>query len=441
VSFSEETIRSDVSRVLVVGAGYVGLTTAVGLAWLGHEVTCLEIDTEKVEDLSRGKAPIAEPLLEDLMTKHLSEGNLRFVSELDLSTARSEFVFVCVNTPALPEGSADLSAVKFVSKRYSEALVEDGVLVIKSTVPPGTASSLKSIVRGGIGVVSNPEFLRQGSAVADFQNPDRIVVGSEFREHADKVAGLYSQLKVAVVFGDHISAEITKYASNAILASRISFVNELSQICDRSGASIGKVIEGMAFDPRIGGAFLKPGPGWGGACFPKDVSALQATARELGLDLPLIESVNRSNASTQANLVRKISSLQPKKPSTIGVWGLTSKAGTDELRYSPAMKIAQLLLIEGHSILAYDPTLSGRRLSPQEGITLLEDSKSVIDQADSLVVLTEWSEFADFIPEPGAYTGKPVLDTRGVLKASTWGLSGANFSSFGNADQNNSALV
>ena len=418
-------------KIAVYGAGYVGLTTAVGLAWLGHEVTCVDVNPDRVASLKRGEVPIAEPLIPDLLKKLVRNGKLQFLTQLGLGEREVEFAFVCVNTPQLADGSADLSSVVVASQAASLHLQPDGLVVIKSTVPPGTCRKIQEVLGPEVGVVSNPEFLRQGSAMSDFQNPDRVVIGSSSSVHSHRVLSLFAKLSPNAILTDTTSSEITKYAANAMLASRISFVNEVAEFCEVSGASVSHVLSALALDPRIGSKFLSPGPGWGGACFPKDLAALQAEVKKHDLALPLIESISKSNSATQSRLISKILLLNTAGNKNIGVWGLTSKAGTDELRDSPAMAIVAKLVELGYSVLAYDPAVSEKSLFPFSSVKIAGSAYEVLENSRLLIVLTEWEEFSEFKPSWHQAGDTKVLDTRGVLSAENWREIGVNIHQFG----------
>lgn len=422
---------SKTRKIAVYGAGYVGLTTAIGLASLGHEVTCVDVNPDRVASLKRGDVPIAEPLIPDLLKKFLRKGKVQFVTQLVLGDREFEFAFVCVNTPQLADGSADLSSVVVASQAALLHLQPDGLVVIKSTVPPGTCRQIQDILGPKVGVVSNPEFLRQGSAMRDFLNPDRVVIGSSSSGDSHRVLSLFAKLSPKAILTDTTSSEIAKYAANAMLASRISFVNEIAEFCEAAGASVSHVLSALALDPRVGSKFLKPGPGWGGACFPKDVAALQSEAKNHRLTLPLIESISKSNTATQSRITNKILLLNPKGNKHIGVWGLTAKAGTDELRDSPAIAIVTKLAELGYSVLAYDPAVDQKTSLPFASLKIASSPGEVLEKSRLLIVLTEWAAFSEFRPSWNQAVDVKVLDTRGVLSKEIWREKGVNVHQFG----------
>ncbi|SDJ50826.1 UDPglucose 6-dehydrogenase [Lentzea albidocapillata subsp. violacea] len=392
-------------RIGVVGAGYVGLTTAACLAHLGHDVVCADVDEAKVERLRRNEVDLVEPGLAELLEQHDIEFTTVFPREVD-------FLFVCVPTPSGERGEADLTAVHDVVAQVRE----DTVLVLKSTVPVGTAQGVAHRP-----TVSNPEFLREGHAVEDFLRPQRVVVGSADREAARRVAELYGD--VPVVLTDNTTAELIKYACNSFLAVKLSFVNTLAELCEHVGADIDGVTEGMRLDERIGAAFLRPGPGWGGSCLPKDTRALLTTARDQDVEFATL----RAAVDTNDHQVRRIA--QMIEGDRIGLLGLTFKAGTNDLRDSPALAIARLL--DGE-VSAYDPAIS----HDVDGITVVGTPEELADGRDVLVVLTEWPEFAELDwPALADRMTTPVLvDTRGVVPAAKVREAGFRLVSVGHPD-------
>ncbi|KJK41233.1 UDP glucose 6-dehydrogenase [Lentzea aerocolonigenes] len=386
-------------RIGVIGAGYVGLTTAACFAHLGHRVICADNDETKIEALNAGEITLHEPGLRELVVEGLHSGNLRFVT--GSTTSDADFTFVCVPTPTGADGAADLSAVE-------EVLGElDHGVVLKSTVPVGTA------VRHP-GVVSNPEFLREGHAVEDFLRPQRIVVGARTERQAHEVAELYAATGAPTVLTDNTSAELVKYASNCFLALKLSYVNTLAELCEHLDADITGVTEGMRLDDRIGASCLQPGPGWGGSCLPKDTLALLATAKSAGVDFATVEAAVSTNWHQPHRVVdrirREVGKLDGAK---IGLFGLTFKAGTNDLRDSPALVVAALLAQEGVELKAYDPCVS----DDQPDIKTATSAAEAAEDADMLVVLTEWPEFAELDwPELADTVRHPrIFDTRNVL--------------------------
>jgi UDPglucose 6-dehydrogenase len=390
-----------VPRIGVVGAGYVGLTTAACFAHLGHDVVCADADAAKIEALRAGEVPLHEPGLRDLI-QHNRE-RLEFVTSNTPALSDVDYAFVCVPTPTGPDGAADLSAVDAV---LSEAPRETQ-LVLKSTVPVGTAA------RYG-GVVSNPEFLREGHAVEDFLRPQRIVVGAQDERVAHGVAELYAATNAPVVLTDNTSAELVKYASNCFLAVKLSYVNTLAELCEHLGADIDGVMEGMRLDDRIGGSCLAPGPGWGGSCLPKDTLALLATARSAGVDFATVEAAVSTNRHQPHRVVDRIrAEAGPLAGRRIGLLGLTFKAGTNDLRDSPALVVAQLLAQEGALLSAYDPCVRGNR----KNVAVFDTAAEAAADAEILVVLTEWPEFAelDWPDLAQRMANRLILDTRNVV--------------------------
>ena len=342
------------SEIVVIGAGYVGLTSSVCLAHLGHNVTCVDIDSNKVDLLTRGEVPIYEARLPELLQEGQGKESLRFTTELEAAVSASEFIFLCLPTPQEPDGNADISAVVSVVNQICPTLAPGSIIINKSTVPIGTSAQLiQAIGRTDISLVSNPEFLREGVAVTDFLQPDRILIGASDREAAEKVAGLYQAIDAPVIHVDLASAETIKYATNSFLATKVSFVNALAAVCEAVGADIESVTRGLGSDQRIGSRFLQPGPGWGGSCFPKDMEALITTASAAGYEFDLLRAVVKANEQQFDRLVAKIEDLVTGdlSNSTIGVLGLTFKAHTDDMRNSPALAIVQRLASKGLSLI------------------------------------------------------------------------------------------
>ncbi|SDG58089.1 UDPglucose 6-dehydrogenase [Lentzea fradiae] len=386
-------------RIGVIGAGYVGLTTAACFAHLGHHVTCADVDEAKIAALAAGEVWLHEPGLTGLVAEGLGNGRLEFVTGSELSDV--DFTFVCVPTPTGAGGAADLSAVEDVLGRATTPVV------LKSTVPVGTASRYP-------GVVSNPEFLREGHAVEDFLRPQRIVVGAEDERRAHDVAELYAGTGAPVVLTDNTSAELVKYASNCFLALKLSYVNSIAELCEHLGADIGGVTEGMRLDDRIGASCLAPGPGWGGSCLPKDTLALLETARSAGVDFATLDAAIGTNRRQPQRVVERLRAEVGELAGTrIGLLGLTFKAGTNDLRDSPALVVAGVLVREGAELRAYDPCVRHDR----PGITVTGTAGEAADGVDALLVLTEWPEFAELDwPDLAARTRNPLIfDTRNVV--------------------------
>ena len=412
------------SRVGVVGAGYVGLTTAACFAHLGHDVVCADVDAAKVARLAKGEVPILEEGLDELVAHGLASERLRFVVGTAAAAIDAEFVFLCVQTPQGDDGSADLGAVDEAARAIAPVLAPGAIVINKSTVPVGTTVRVDRVLReagavADVGVASNPEFLREGTAVRDFLHPSRVVVGAEDTAVATRVTDLYKGVQAPIVVTDPVSAEVVKYASNAFLATKVSFVNAIANICEAVHADVREVVLGMGYDPRIGFEFLHPGPGWGGSCFPKDTAALLHTADQAGYDFELLRGVVAVNAEQQARMVEKVrqacgGTLEAKR---VAVWGLTFKANTDDLRDSPAIAITTQLLEEGATVCAYDPRSGEAAARLVSGLEVAHDPYAACEAADVLAVLTEWDEFRwlDFSRVGDAMRSPTIVDTRNLL--------------------------
>jgi UDPglucose 6-dehydrogenase len=405
-------------QVAVVGLGYVGLTTAVGLAQLGHRVLGFDVDESKVGSLSAGESPIYEDGLEKALESLIQSSGLSFTNSLDaVKDFRPEFIFVCVATPQDESGAADLTILNSVTTQLAAIAVANSVIVTKSTVPVGTGQRIaKSIDRSDLFVASNPEFLREGTAMKDFMEPDRIVVGSNNPEAAMRVLDLYAAIDAPKLQTGLESSELIKYAANAYLAMRLSFTNEIAALSEKANANVEQVLNGMGLDKRIGTAFLKPGPGWGGSCFPKDTNALVAIAKGFDSRLPLVESAIASNKAALARSIDAIEDLVGGDLSnkTVGVWGIAFKANTDDTRDSPALIIIESLINRGAAVQAYDPIA----IAPERaGFVMKGSALDAAAGADVLAVLTEWPEFADVSPERVAdvMNDSIVYDARRIL--------------------------
>jgi UDPglucose 6-dehydrogenase len=416
------------AKIAIIGTGYVGLASAVGFAHLGHDVVGIDVDKAKIAKLSSGQSPIFEKDIEVFLKKSLKKKKIVFTSDYS-KVASSQFVFLCLPTPQLEDGAADISFILESTKMLSRHLKKSSTVVIKSTVPVNTWKLVKeSISRDDVAVVSNPEFLREGTALQDFFKPDRIVVGCTDEVKATEVAKLYKAKKAKVVFTDNTSAEIIKYASNSFLAIKLSFVNEIAAYAESTDANALEVLNAMGLDKRIGKDFLKPGPGWGGMCFPKDVSALKESAREKNVPIPLLDAALESNLKAHARIVDKCKkalggSLKDKK---ISVWGLSFKANTDDTRFSPAISVIELLLSQGAQIKAFDPIVkSVKNLS----IEVSTDVKKNVLGADAIVLLTEWQEFKEIDPKKIAdlLNQKIIIDSRNLLQKNKWEKAGFVF--------------
>ena len=417
------------SKIAVIGTGYVGLTTSIGLASLGHKVIGYDLDPAKVEMLQAGQLPIHEPGLGEILTAGIESGNLQITSVLSEAVSEADFVFTCVPTPQDEDGSADLSYVISASAAMKEFLKPGAVVVTKSTVPVGSAQVVEDAIgRSDVDVASNPEFLREGAAVHDFNHPDRIVVGARSTEVAQKVMDLYSKIDCPKILTSQATAELIKYASNSFLAIKLSYVNDIAALCEAVGADSQEVLHGMGLDTRIGNRFLEPGPGWGGSCFPKDAKALESIASNLGVGLPLITSAIASNEAAHKRVADRVTdalggSLSGK---TIAVLGLTFKANTDDTRESPAIAVIEHLVQGGAKVVAYDPMVTKYELA---SLSLADSAVAAASGADALVVLTEWPVFrtVDSAEILQAMTGNVVVDTRRVLDQAKWQAAGAVF--------------
>ena len=387
------------SRLAVVGAGYVGLTTAACFADLGNDVAVLDIDEVRVRQLRRHRLPFYEPGLHELVERNARAGRLEFTGSYPSAIASAEFAFLAVSTPEGEGGQADVRAVEAAATSIAEAQTGELVIVNKSTVPIGTGDLVSRIIdrhngRHPTAVVSNPEFLREGSAVTDFMNPDRIVIGAHDIAAADRVARLYAPLAAPVLITDLYTAEMIKYASNAFLATRISFINEIASIAERVDADIKVVAEGMGLDRRIGPHFLDAGIGFGGSCFPKDVKALAAIAEKFDYHPELLNAVMEINRDQRRRAVEKLREcLGTLRNQVVGLLGLAFKPNTDDLREAPSLEIAALLMERGAQVRAYDPAAGNRAKTLLPEIEYRRDAYAVARGADGLIVVTEWNEF------------------------------------------------
>ena len=399
----------------MIGTGYVGLTTGACFAHLGHDVVCADIDVDKVRRLQKGDVPIHEAGLEELVREGLESGRLSFVVDSADAVGDADFVYLCVPTPQSDDGSVDLKHLKAAAAEISAHIRHGAIVVNKSTVPVGSTLLVEEAMnRPDIAVVSNPEFLREGTAVTDFLNPDRVVIGADEPAVADRVADLHRSIGAPVMITDPASAETIKYAANAFLATKLSFVNTIAAVCEAVGADVGDVLAAMGLDKRIGGEFLVPGPGWGGSCFPKDTRAIISMAEDAGYDFSLMRGVLKANDEQFRRVVNKAASAVPLNGSTVALLGLAFKAGTDDTRNSPALEIAGLLLAEGAKVRAYDPAVATVDI---DEIVVVDDPYAACEGAAVLVVATEWDEFRlldlDKISE--AMVSRHVVDARNIL--------------------------
>ncbi len=419
------------ANVAVVGCGHVGAVTAACLAALGHQVTGIDIDPVRVATLHAGRPPFAEPGLAGLLRAHASDGRLRFTTSYEDGLAGAAFIFLCVNTPSAATGAADLRGVRDAVTAIAQAL--NGrealpLLVVKSTSPIGTGDTIDAILTrvfaGGSrhpGIAANPEFLREGSAVADFFHPDRIVIGADDRADGERLAALYHGIDAPVILTDLRAAEMIKYVANAFLATRVSFINEIARLCDRLGVDVDTVVGGVALDPRIGGAFFRPGIGYGGSCLPKDVAALCHTGDNAGVSMRVLAAVQETNVAQRRHAVNSIrAAVGPLEGRTIAVWGLTFKGGTEDLRESPTLDIVALLRNEGASVRAYDPSVPPERRLPQVD-EVCRDPISAARDACCVAILADWPEFAcvNLGDVRRVLAGNVVFDGRNMLDRTT----------------------
>ena len=392
-------------RVAMIGTGYVGLVSGTCFSDFGHDVTCVDNDSSKIERLKAGIMPIFEPGLDDLVARNVAAGRLHFTTDLAAAVADADVVFIAVGTPSRRgDGHADLSYVHAAAREIARAAKGFTVVVTKSTVPVGTGADLEAIIRedvpeADIAVVSNPEFLREGAAIEDFKRPDRIVVGTDDSRAREVMAALYRPLSLnaaPLLFTERANAELIKYASNAFLAMKITFINEMADLCEKVGGDVQEVARGIGLDRRIGSKFLHAGPGYGGSCFPKDTLALARTAQEAGTPLRLIETVTTLNETRKAAMGRRVLEALsvPPRGATVAVLGLTFKPNTDDMRDSPAINIVQSLVDRGVKIRAYDPVgmEEARKVLP-EGIHYASGAYECAEGADALVIVTEWDAF------------------------------------------------
>ncbi len=414
-------------NICVVGTGYVGLTTGVCFADLGHSVTCIEIDLHKLELLRSGKSPIFEPGLEEMQERNMRAGRLRFTDDYAVGIPDAEFIFITVGTPMAEDGSADLTYVKAAARSIGQYLRSGSIIIDKSTVPVGTGDLVENIIAEHAGpdvkfdVVSNPEFLREGSALNDFFKPDRIVLGAKNREAAQRVAALHETLGAPIIITDLRTAEMIKYASNAFLATRISFINEIAQICERLGADVREVARGMGADKRIGPHFLEAGVGYGGSCFPKDVLALYHMAASAGCHPQLLQAVMDINSDARKRFVKKVETvLGSLEGRLIGVLGLSFKPNTDDMREAPSVDIINALLKKGARVKAYDPVAMPRAEEILPTVTFTATAYDVAKDADALLLVTEWNEFKQldwhrikrYMRQPVVIDGRNLYDPR-----------------------------
>ncbi|HEX7588081.1 MAG TPA: UDP-glucose/GDP-mannose dehydrogenase family protein, partial [Anaerolineae bacterium] len=413
-------------RICVVGVGYVGLVTGACFADLGNQVICLDIAAERIEKLARGEMPIYEPGLEEIVSRNVAAGRLAFTTEYARAVTGAHFIFIAVNTPPSPDGEADLQYVRMAAESIAKVLSDYAIIVNKSTVPVGTGDAVAEILQArgktvgtDFDIVSNPEFLAEGSAVLDFMQPDRVVLGGMNPEAAEKVAQLYLPLRCTIMTTDLRTAEMIKYASNAFLATRVSFINEIATICEKVGADVKEVAAGMGMDRRIGRAFLNAGIGYGGSCFPKDVKALTWMAEINGCHPQLLRSVMEINRDMRMQVLVKLRELIGSvRGKTIGLLGLAFKPNTDDVREAASIEIIRLLQKEGARIRAYDPVAMASAQGALKDVTLCTDAYSTAVGTDALVLVTEWNEFKqlDMGRIAASMNQKNIVDGRNIYE-------------------------
>jgi len=390
-------------HIAVIGTGYVGLVTGACFAEFGVDVTCVDVDAEKIERLKAGVMPIYEPGLEQLVTKNAQAGRLKFTTNVQEAIEEALVIFLAVGTPPLSDGSPDLSFVETAARAVAEHMNGYKVIVTKSTVPIGTGERIRNLIRSNqksnlaFGIVSNPEFLREGAAINDFMRPDRVVIGSADQEAIAIMRDLYRPLyliEAPVVITSLEAAELTKYAANAFLATKISFINEIANLCEKIGCDVHDVARAMGMDKRIGSKFLHPGPGFGGSCFPKDTRALASVARQFGTESLMVDAVIEVNRRQRSAMLPKIEKLVGAvKGKTIAVLGLAFKPETNDIREAPALDIIQGLLERGAKVRAYDPVAMEETAKVIPNICYAEDEYEAVNDADALVIVTEWNQF------------------------------------------------
>lgn len=431
-------------NIAVIGAGYVGLVTGTCFAEFGVSVTCVDMDDNKIELLTKGIPPFYEPGLEELMRKNMNEGRLRFSNNAAEAVKNAEVIFIAVGTPSLEDGSADLSYVDAVARTIGENLNGYKVIVTKSTVPVGTGERIRKIMQdmgndnSKFDIISNPEFLREGSAVEDFMRPNRVVIGSNSERAISIMRELYRPLyliETPFIITDIETSEMIKYASNVFLATKVSFINEIANLCEEVGANVQVVAKAMGVDGRIGAKFLHPGPGFGGSCFPKDTRALLQIAESHGYDFKIVRSVGEVNIAQRERMIAKIEhALRGASGKTIGILGLSFKPNTNDIRESPAIYIIQRLTDKGANIRVFDPAAmqDARRVLGQS-VTYCSDAYDVADGAGAIVLVTEWNQFRNL--ELGRLKGllkHPVfIDLRNVYEPERMRKNGFDYYSVG----------
>ena len=429
-------------KIAVVGSGYVGLVVGACLAENGNDVICVDSDAAKIRSLKRDRVPIYEPGLKELVSRNQSEKRLMFSTALPRAVRASQIVFIAVGTPAGEDGSADLNHVINVAKELARAMNGYKVIVTKSTVPPGTAARLREVVRREtthpFSMVSNPEFLKQGAAIDDFMRPDRVVIGAEDPRGAELMRALYAPFTrtgAPVMVMDCASAELSKYAANAMLATRVSFMNEIANVCEKFAANVDQVRRAVAADRRIGPAFLFPGVGYGGSCFPKDVKALAKFSRDEGYRCQILEAVEAVNRAQKSRLVDKIQAhFKSLKGKTIALWGLAFKPRTDDMREAPSIEVVKGVLAHGGRVVAYDPQAerTARKVLDKR-VGYASSAYEALKGADGLAIVTEWNEFRepDFGRMRSVMRSPVIFDGRNLFTTEQMRAEGFTYYSIG----------
>ncbi|MBN2112199.1 UDP-glucose/GDP-mannose dehydrogenase family protein [Candidatus Woesearchaeota archaeon] len=430
-------------KVTIIGTGYVGLVVGACLADMGHEIMCLDIDKKKIDRLNKGEVPIYEPGLKSVIERNEADKRISFTTDKEKAINFAEIIFLAVGTPQAKDGKADLTYIKQAAADIGVHMHDYKVVVDKSTVPVGTAEIVRGIIKKNLkkpvefDVVSNPEFLREGNAVKDFMSADRVVVGCDSEKAKLKMEKLYRTFVRTfrpIIFVDIKSAEMIKYASNCMLATRISFMNEIARLCEKVGADVKKVAAGMGFDHRIGPFFLQAGIGYGGSCFPKDVRALVQIGEENDVDLKILKTVDDVNEEQKKSLLPKIKKLVPNlKGKKIALWGLAFKPKTDDMREAPALVIIEQLQKEGAKVAAFDPVAKESAKKLTKNVEFIDDPYDVLKGAHCLVLVTEWDEFRNFSYERAkSLMAEPnLVDGRNVYEPEDLKEAGFNYLSIG----------
>lgn len=421
------------AQIAVVGAGYVGLSAAACLTELGHDVVSTDNNAALIDSLRNGDVQIHEPNLPELVLRGLRSGKLKFTVDSSAVVTTAQFVILCLPTPTMHGGSADISALVDFVTSHSQAFSANSIVITKSTVPVGTTRRLSSVVgRPEVKFASNPEFVREGSTVSDFMNPDRILIGAESAEIGAVVGSLYQRVEAPVLITAVETAELVKYVSNAFLATKVSFANSLTELCESYQVDVHEVLKVVGLDHRIGGEYLRPGPGWGGSCLPKDVDALLAMAREQGVSLELIEAARKENQRHQARVTERILDQIPRRRGVVHVLGMAFKAGTDDVRDSPAVAITTSLLKAGVEVQFFDPAAKKVPLELRTA-RVLQHNLDDVGKADVIALLTDWPEFQEI--DPVQLTKETqcrvVVDTRNALDKRRWVAAGFNYLGIG----------